>query len=65
MAIIIENGTLYLPENLYDSQGKSVIRFHELQLELRNLDIYMGQYTHILINDNHLINQNYFLTVFF
>nr|CAG8529135.1 11787_t:CDS:10 [Entrophospora candida] len=42
MAIIIENGTLYLPENLYDSQKKSVIQFHELQLDLRNLDIYMG-----------------------
>ncbi|CAJ0830181.1 10799_t:CDS:10 [Entrophospora sp. SA101] len=41
MAIIIENGTLYLPENLYDAQKKSVIQFHELQLDLRNLDIYM------------------------
>ncbi|CAG8645156.1 2250_t:CDS:10, partial [Gigaspora margarita] len=43
VTFIIEDGTLILPENLYNANEQSSrIHFHELQLELRNLDLYMG-----------------------
>ncbi|KAF0369743.1 fermentation associated protein [Gigaspora margarita] len=42
VTFIIEDGTLILPENLYNANEQSSrIHFHELQLELRNLDLYM------------------------
>ena len=43
MIMIVEDGTLILPENLYNADNSSTIQFHELQMELRNLDIYMGK----------------------
>ncbi len=43
MILFIEDGTLILPENLYNADNSSSIQFHELQLELRNLDVYMGE----------------------
>ncbi|CAG8628570.1 7631_t:CDS:10, partial [Cetraspora pellucida] len=42
LTFIIEDGTLVLPENLYNAdEPSSRIHFHELQFELRNLDVYM------------------------
>ncbi|RHZ51053.1 hypothetical protein Glove_485g16 [Diversispora epigaea] len=41
LTVIIEDGTILLPENLYNSNQSSTIHFHELQIELRNLDLYM------------------------
>lgn len=38
----VEDGALILPENLYEGTHYSQLEFEELQLELRNLDIYMG-----------------------
>ncbi|KAI8987036.1 hypothetical protein BDB01DRAFT_849190 [Pilobolus umbonatus] len=37
----VENGLLLLPENLYECSSYTQIQLYELQLELRNLDIYM------------------------
>lgn len=42
LIITVEDGTILLPENLYNCDQSSTISFHELQIELRNLDIYMG-----------------------
>ncbi|CAB4400532.1 unnamed protein product [Rhizophagus irregularis] len=41
MILVIEDGTLILPENLYSADNFSTVQFHELQIELRNLDVYM------------------------
>ncbi|GBB97022.1 hypothetical protein RclHR1_00290020 [Rhizophagus clarus] len=41
MILVIEDGTLILPENLYSADNFSTVQFHELQVELRNLDVYM------------------------
>ncbi|CAG8500632.1 1907_t:CDS:10 [Paraglomus brasilianum] len=41
LVLVIEDGSLSLPENLYTAENCSTIQFHELQLELRNLDLYM------------------------
>ncbi|CAG8634606.1 24795_t:CDS:10, partial [Dentiscutata erythropus] len=42
VTFIIEDGTFILPENLYNADEQSSrIHFNELQLELRNLDVYM------------------------
>ncbi|RIA94532.1 hypothetical protein C1645_873391 [Glomus cerebriforme] len=41
MILVIEDGTLILPENLYSADNSSTVQFHELQVELRNLDVYM------------------------
>lgn len=43
MILVIEDGTLILPENLYSADNFSTVQFHELQIELRNLDVYMGK----------------------
>ncbi|KAI9307239.1 hypothetical protein BJ944DRAFT_238031 [Cunninghamella echinulata] len=43
----IEDGALILPENLYEGTHYSQLEFEELQLELRNLDIYMDMYVTI------------------
>lgn len=40
----IQDGSLLLPENLYECSHYSQMDFQELQVELRNLDIYMGTY---------------------
>ncbi|KAI9269315.1 hypothetical protein BDA99DRAFT_348390 [Phascolomyces articulosus] len=40
----IQDGSLLLPENLYDCSHYSQMDFQELQVELRNLDIYMDMY---------------------
>ena len=39
----IQDGSLLLPENLYECSHYSQMDFQELQVELRNLDIYMGK----------------------
>ncbi|CAG8440113.1 7211_t:CDS:10 [Ambispora gerdemannii] len=39
--LFVEDGTICLPENLYTSDNVSTIQFHELQLDLRNMDPYM------------------------
>ncbi|KAG9285770.1 hypothetical protein G9A89_013195 [Geosiphon pyriformis] len=41
LQLIIEEGSLSLPENLYTCDNASTIQFHELQLDLRNMDAYM------------------------
>ncbi|CAG8472716.1 9921_t:CDS:10 [Diversispora eburnea] len=41
LTVIVEDGTILLPENLYNCDQSSTIHFHELQIELRNLDLYM------------------------
>ncbi|KAL0077339.1 hypothetical protein J3Q64DRAFT_1665618 [Phycomyces blakesleeanus] len=41
----VQDGAFILPENLYDCTQYSQMEFQELQLELRNLDIYMD--THV------------------
>ncbi|KAI8096420.1 uncharacterized protein BX664DRAFT_382871 [Halteromyces radiatus] len=43
----IEDGALILPENLYECSHYSQLEFQELQVELRNLDIYMDMYVTI------------------
>jgi hypothetical protein len=48
MILVIEDGTLILPENLYNADNSSMVQFHELQIELRNLDVYMGK---LLLNE--------------
>jgi hypothetical protein len=40
--LLVEEATALLPENLYDCSTSSQLEFQELQLELRNLDMYMG-----------------------
>ncbi|KAI9492938.1 hypothetical protein BDB00DRAFT_872979 [Zychaea mexicana] len=40
----IQDGSLLLPENLYDCSHYSQMDIQELQVELRNLDIYMDMY---------------------
>ncbi|CAO3595340.1 unnamed protein product [Absidia cylindrospora] len=42
-----EDGALILPENLYECSHYSQLEFQELQVELRNLDIYMDMYVTI------------------
>ncbi|KAI8376427.1 uncharacterized protein BYT42DRAFT_386187 [Radiomyces spectabilis] len=41
------DGALMLPENLYECSHYSQLEFQELQLELRNLDIYMDMHVNI------------------
>ncbi|CAO3695982.1 unnamed protein product [Umbelopsis ramanniana] len=41
---LVEEATVLLPENLYDCSKSSQLEFQELQLELRNLDIYMDMH---------------------
>ncbi|CAG8534527.1 10421_t:CDS:10, partial [Acaulospora colombiana] len=41
MTMIVEDGTIILPENLYNCNQSSTMHFHELQVDLRNLDVYM------------------------
>ncbi|CAG8494033.1 15222_t:CDS:10, partial [Acaulospora morrowiae] len=41
LTLVVEDGTLVLPENLYNCSQTSTMHFHELQLDLRNLDVYM------------------------
>ncbi|KAI8065374.1 uncharacterized protein B0P05DRAFT_589949 [Gilbertella persicaria] len=43
----LEDGVLLLPENLYECSRYSQLEFQELQLELRNLDVYMDLYLNI------------------
>ncbi|KAI8069940.1 hypothetical protein BC940DRAFT_271416 [Gongronella butleri] len=43
----IKDGVLFLPENLYECSHYSQLEFQELQVELRNLDIYMDLYVTI------------------
>ncbi|KAI9320168.1 hypothetical protein BX666DRAFT_2151466 [Dichotomocladium elegans] len=43
----VQDGSLLLPENLYDCSHYSQMDFQELQLELRNLDIYMDMYVNV------------------
>ncbi|ORZ15864.1 hypothetical protein BCR42DRAFT_438107 [Absidia repens] len=40
----VDDCSLILPENLYECSHYSQLEFRELQLELRNLDIYMDMY---------------------
>ncbi|CAO3600899.1 unnamed protein product [Absidia cylindrospora] len=40
----VDDCSLILPENLYECTHYSQLEFRELQLELRNLDIYMDMY---------------------
>ncbi|KAI7863888.1 hypothetical protein BDF14DRAFT_1972429 [Spinellus fusiger] len=40
----VQDGAILLPENLYDCTHYSQIDFQELQVELRNLDIYMDMH---------------------
>ncbi|KAI8143386.1 hypothetical protein BJV82DRAFT_92680 [Fennellomyces sp. T-0311] len=44
LLVDVQDGSLLLPENLYDCSQYSQLDFQELQLELRNLDIYMDMY---------------------
>ncbi|KAG2212468.1 hypothetical protein INT46_008005 [Mucor plumbeus] len=43
----LEDGVLLFPENLYECSRYSQFEFRELQLELRNLDIYFDMYLNI------------------
>ncbi|KAI7885245.1 hypothetical protein K492DRAFT_204108 [Lichtheimia hyalospora FSU 10163] len=43
----IQDGSLLLPENLYECSHYSQMDFQELQVELRNLDIYMDMYINV------------------
>ncbi|KAI9475562.1 MAG: hypothetical protein EXX96DRAFT_506047 [Benjaminiella poitrasii] len=43
----LEDGVLLLPENLYECSRYSQFEFQELQLELRNLDVYLDMYLNI------------------
>ncbi|KAI8360778.1 hypothetical protein BD560DRAFT_491673 [Blakeslea trispora] len=43
----LEDGVLLLPENIYECSRYSQLEFQELQLELRNLDVYMDMYLSI------------------
>ncbi|KAF7732780.1 hypothetical protein EC973_000053 [Apophysomyces ossiformis] len=43
----VQDGALTLLENLYDCTQYSQLEFQELQLELRNLDIYMDMHVNI------------------
>ncbi|KAI8885057.1 hypothetical protein K501DRAFT_284510 [Backusella circina FSU 941] len=43
----LEDGVLLLPENLYDYSRYSQIELRELQVELRNLDVYLDLYVNI------------------
>lgn len=43
LLVDIEDGALILPENLYECSHYSQLEFQDLQVELRNLDIYMGK----------------------
>ncbi|CAM0134818.1 Macrophage colony-stimulating factor 1 receptor [Umbelopsis sp. WA50703] len=42
--LLVEEATALLPENLYDCSTSSQLEFQELQLELRNLDMYMDMH---------------------
>ncbi|KAI9251058.1 hypothetical protein BY458DRAFT_559573 [Sporodiniella umbellata] len=43
----LEDGVMLLPENLYECSRYSQVEFQELQVELRNLDVYMDFYVNI------------------
>ncbi|KAI8968020.1 hypothetical protein BDF20DRAFT_203466 [Mycotypha africana] len=43
----LDDGVLLLPENLYECSRYSQLEFQELQLELRNLDVYLDMYLNI------------------
>jgi hypothetical protein len=43
----LEDGVLLLPENLYECSRYSQFEFQELQVELRNLDLYFDLYVNI------------------
>lgn len=43
----LEDGVLLFPENLYECSRYSQFEFQELQLELRNLDVYLDMYLNI------------------
>ncbi|KAG0173076.1 hypothetical protein DFQ30_008982 [Apophysomyces sp. BC1015] len=43
LLVEVQDGALTLLENLYDCTQYSQLEFQELQVELRNLDIYMGE----------------------
>ncbi|KAI8339604.1 hypothetical protein BC941DRAFT_254942 [Chlamydoabsidia padenii] len=47
LLVDIEDGALILPENLYECSHYSQLEFQDLQVELRNLDIYMDMYVTI------------------
>ncbi|KAG1054268.1 hypothetical protein G6F43_003711 [Rhizopus delemar] len=63
----LEDGVMLLPENLYECSRYSQVEFQELQVELRNLDVYMDFYVNISpitlsrnINTNNQPNEEYF-----
>jgi hypothetical protein len=43
----LEDGVLLLPENLYECSRYSQCEFQELQVEMRNLDVYLDLYVNI------------------
>ncbi|KAG2229708.1 hypothetical protein INT48_004225 [Thamnidium elegans] len=43
----LEDGVMLLPENLYECSRYSQFEFRELQVELRNLDVYLDLYVNI------------------
>ncbi|CEI88715.1 hypothetical protein RMCBS344292_03093 [Rhizopus microsporus] len=47
MLLELEDGVLLLPENLYECSRYSQVVFQELQVELRNLDVYMDFYVNM------------------
>ncbi|KAG1250811.1 hypothetical protein G6F68_012610 [Rhizopus microsporus] len=58
---------MLLPENLYECSRYSQVEFQELQVELRNLDVYMDFYVNISpitlsrnINTHNPPNEEYF-----
>ncbi|KAF9208080.1 hypothetical protein BGZ49_009869 [Haplosporangium sp. Z 27] len=44
---VVTDTTLMLPENLYSAENYSQITCAELQLDLRNLDVYMDMHVHV------------------
>lgn len=63
----LEDGVMLLPENLYECSRYSQVEFQELQVELRNLDVYMDFYVNISpitlsrnINTHNQPNEEYF-----
>lgn len=53
----LEDGVLLFPENLYECSRYSQFEFQELQLEMRNLDVYLGKYFFALIHQSMLIKR--------
>jgi hypothetical protein len=54
----LDDGVLLLPQNLYDYSRYTQVELQELQIELRNLDPYLGKYIGMKISKKRRSNNH-------